>query len=263
MKEFLADLRDYFVNKMPGELYTSLIIMIIIAIFAIILGYKIKKADPTKPPKGLAFIADYLVDFSQNSITSILGNVYLRFTPYFIFLILYIPLCFISGLFALPSPMNLYLVPLCLALVTWVGIQASSIRFNKWDYLKSFADPLPPWMPIMAPINVMGKIAPILSLSLRMFGNGMAGYLIMTMIYWATGSLSSSIMSIISPDLAWFNVVGIIIAPVLHAYFDLVSALIQTIIFVFLTMLLISVEIPAPVNVPTRNEIKQLNKGGN
>ena len=44
-----------------------------------------------------------------------------------------------------------------------------------------------------------------------------------------------------------FNFVGTVVAPVLHAYFDIFSAFIQTLIFITLTMLLISVEIPAPV----------------
>lgn len=254
MKALWEKVKEYFLHQMPGELYVSLLIMILIAIFAILLGHKIKKADPTKPPKGLAFVADYLVEFSQNTINGILGTAYEKFTPYFIFLILFIPLAFISGLFGLASPMNLFAIPLCLAFVSWLGIQISSIYFNKLGYLKSFADPLPPWLPILAPINVIGKIAPLLSLSLRMFGNAIAGYLIMTMIYWATGQLSAAVLPLLFKGAGWFNIFGVLIAPVLHAYFDIVSALIQTIIFVFLTMLLISVEIPAPVN---RKEIKE------
>ena len=87
MKDFFDKVKDYFVNKMPGEMYVSLLIMIFIAVFAIVLGHKIKKADPTKPPKGLALVADYLVEFSQNSINNTLGTAYEKFSPYFIFLI--------------------------------------------------------------------------------------------------------------------------------------------------------------------------------
>ena len=74
---------DYIVNKMPGELIVSLIIMLVIAIFAIVLGHAIKKADPTKAPKGLAFIADFIVDFSYSTIRQNLGNVYDFVAPYF------------------------------------------------------------------------------------------------------------------------------------------------------------------------------------
>ena len=114
---------EYIVYDMPAELIVSLFVMLIIAIIAIILGHKIKKADPTKPPKGATFVADLLVDKSINNIRSILGEAYEKFAPYYIFLILYIPLAFISGLFGLPSPIMYFSIPLTLAFVSFLGIQ--------------------------------------------------------------------------------------------------------------------------------------------
>lgn len=232
---------DYIVNKMPGELMVSLIIMIFIAIFAIILGHAIKKADPTKPPKGLAFIADYLIDFSIKTIDEYLGDAYEFITPYFVFLVAYVPLAFISGLFGLASPITYFTIPLCLALVSWLGIQISAIKFQKLGYLKSFTSPLPAWLPLFVPINILSKFSSLLSLSIRMFGNALAGSILMFLVYWATGSLSNLIFE-------HFNIFGVIIAPVFHAYFDIFGAFIQTLIFVLLSMLLIATEIPAPVH---------------
>ena len=85
---------DYIVNKMPGELMVSLIVMLIIAIVAIVFGCKIKKADPTKPTKGVAMLAEWLVEFSTNTIDEYLGDAYEFAVPYFFFLITYIPLAF-------------------------------------------------------------------------------------------------------------------------------------------------------------------------
>ena len=62
--------------------------MLIIAIFAIICGAAVKKADPKKPPKGLTFIAETIVGYSDNQISEILGTAYLKFSPYFVFLII-------------------------------------------------------------------------------------------------------------------------------------------------------------------------------
>lgn len=237
---------DYIVNKMPGELIVSLIIMLVIAIFAIVLGHAIKKADPTKASKGLAFIADFIVDFSYSTIRQNLGNVYDFVVPYFIFLIFYVPMAFMSGLLGLASPMTYFTIPLCLAFVSWVGIQISAIKYQKLDYLKSFTDPLPPWLPVFIPINILSKLSPLLSLSIRMFGNALAGSILMLLVYWGTGLLSSAVFSFITSSS--FNVFGVIIAPVLHAYFDVFGSFIQTLIFVLLSMLLIAKEIPAPVN---------------
>jgi len=232
---------DYIVHKMPGEIMVSLLIMLLIAIIAIILGHAIKKADPTKPPKGLAFIADFIVDSSMKTINNTLGDAYEFITPYFIFLVTYIPLAFTSGLFGLASPMTYFTIPLCLALVSWFGIQISAIRFQKLDYLKGFTSPLPVWLPIFVPINMLSKCSSLLSLSIRMFGNALAGSILMFLIYWATGSLSNLIFE-------HFNIFGVVIAPVFHAYFDIFGAFIQTLIFTLLSMLLISMEIPAPVH---------------
>ena len=245
---------DYIVHDMPAELIVSLFVMLIIAIIAIILGHAIKKADPTKAPKGLAFVADFLVEHSMNSVDGTLGTAYEKFVPYYIFLILFIPLCFVSGLFSLPSPIMYFSIPLTLAIVSFLGIQISSIYYNKWSYLKGFTDPLPPWLPILAPVNLLGKIAPILSLSIRMFGNAIAGYMLMTLVYWGTGTLSDSIINALHLSANGINFVGVFVAPLFHAYLDIFSAFIQTLIFVTLTMLLISVEIPAPVAKKEKNK---------
>ena len=41
-----------------------------------------------KPPKGLTFIAETIVGYSDNQISEILGTAYLKFSPYFVFLII-------------------------------------------------------------------------------------------------------------------------------------------------------------------------------
>ena len=66
------------------------------------------------------------------------------------------------------------------------------------------------------------------------------------LVYWGTGLLSNALFSFITPSA--FNIFGVIIAPALHAYFDVFGSFIQTLIFVLLSMLLIAKEIPAPVN---------------
>lgn len=246
----MSKIWDYIVHKMPGELMVSLLIMVLISIFAIILGHAIKKADPKKPPKGLAFVADWLVDFSLKTIDNNLGDAYDFAAPYLIFLIAFIPMAFISGLFGLASPMTYFTIPLCLALVSWFGIQISAIVFQKIDYLKGFTSPLPTWLPIFVPINMLSKLSPLLSLSIRMFGNALAGSILMWLVYWATGSLSSLIFE-------HFNIFGLAIAPWLHLYFDIFSTFIQTLIFVLLTMQLISIEIPAPVHKKKKNTKKE------
>ena len=56
------------------------------------------------------------------------------------------------------------------------------------------------------------------------------------------------------------NVFGAVIASVLHAYFDAFGAFVQTTIFTTLTLLLISSEIPAPVNVDLNKKTRKQRK---
>ena len=97
MKDFFKKILEYFANTAKPELIASLIVMFIIAIIAIILGSAVKKADPTKPTKGLAFFGIVLVEKCENQINDILGIAYLKFTPYLVFLFTYIPVAFVIG----------------------------------------------------------------------------------------------------------------------------------------------------------------------
>ena len=257
MKDFFKKILEYFANTAKPELIASLIVMFIIAIIAIILGSAVKKADPTKPTKGLAFFGIVLVEKCENQIKDILGTAYLKFTPYLVFLFTYIPVAFVIGLFGLPSPMTYFTIPLCLALISWLGIQLSAIRYQKLDYLKGFCSPLPAWLPVFVPINMLGKIGPLLSLSIRMFGNALAGYILMWLVYWGTGMLSDAIFVPLL-NIECMNIFGSIIAGVLHCYFDAFGAFIQMTIFTTLTMLLIATEIPAPVDIDMDKYNKKL-----
>lgn len=259
MKDILDKIVKYFAYTAKPELIVSLLVMLIIAIIAIILGCAIKKADPKKPTKGLAFLAETIVSHADDKIIDTLGTAYLKFTPYLVFLLLYVPISFTISLFGLASPMTYFTIPLCLAFVSWLGIQLSAIHYQKIEYLKGFTSPLPTWLPVFVPINILSKLSPLLSLSIRLFGNAVAGYILMWLVYWGTGMLSEAILSI-----EGFNIIGMVIAPWLHAYFDAFGAFIQTTIFTTLTMLLIATEIPAPVNVDEnklKNQKVAKNKG--
>ena len=59
---------------------------------------------------------------------------------------------------------------------------------------------------------------------------------------------------------AKYNFIGVIVGGVLHAYFDAFGAFVQTTIFTTLTLLLISSEIPAPVNVDLNKKEKKQRK---
>ena len=135
-------------------------------------------------------------------------------------------------------------VPLSLGLITFGLIHITSIRYTKWGYFKRYIDPFP----FFLPINLISMWGPLLSLTMRLFGNALAGWTLMSILYVGLQNVSSIIFSFIPAG--WNELfIAPIITPVLHAYFDLFSGFIQTTVFIFLTMIFVSQEGPEDIAI--------------
>ena len=156
----------------------------------------------------------------------------------------YLFISFIWGLTGLPAPTVNLATPLSLGLISFVLIHANAAKTNKWKYFKRYVDPVP----IFLPINLISMWAPLLSLTMRLFGNALAGWTLMTIMYGAFNSLGNSVINFIVGGnvqaMAAGSFIAPLITPVLHAYFDLFSGLIQTTVFIFLTMIFVANEGP-------------------
>ncbi len=131
-------------------------------------------------------------------------------------------------------------VPLSLGLVTFLLIHYTSARYTKWRYFKRYIDPIP----IFLPINLISMWAPLLSLTLRLFGNAIAGWALLSIVEYALRDLSSTLFSFPLP------------LAILHAYFDVFSGLIQTFVFILLTSIFIGQEIPEEITLNTMERRK-------
>ena len=161
-----------------------------------------------------------------------------------------IPFMFISftiGITGLPTPMNSLAVPLSLALVTFILIHYTSMRFTKIHYFKRYVEPFA----VFLPINLLSMWAPLLSMTLRMFGNAIVGWVLLGLLNGALESLSSSLFSFMGSGGITSIWLVPILTPLLHAYFDLFSGFVQTMVFVFLTVLFISQERPDDIEAGT------------
>ena len=122
---------------------------------------------------------------------------------------------------------------LCTALSATIGtgnimIEITKMRTNRWGYFKQFVNSFPPLLPLLT------NFVPMLSLGIRLFGNAFAGFCIMTLLYQMFNALLNGFALALAP----------VIMPVFHAYFDLFSGFIQTIVFVMITMMDIAQEAP-------------------
>ena len=124
-----------------------------------------------------------------------------------------------SGLFGLRAPTADYGTTLSLALITFVMIQYSAFKTRKFRMFTDLFQPIP----VLFPVNVIGEFATPVSLSLRLFGNIMAGTIMLSLWYGL---------------LPIFAKLGL--PAFLHVYFDLFSGAIQTFVFAMLTMTFIA-----------------------
>ncbi len=222
------------------ELFSMTVVALFIIVLSVYAGHKIKKADPLAKEKGIVLLALWFVELMDNSVLNTVRKDYVkRLSPYIGTLVLFLFLCNISGLFGLNAPTMNYSVTLTMAFITWFMIQYNAIRDNGIKaYLHGFIEPI---VPFIVP-NFFGKIAPLISMSIRLFGNILSGSIIMTLVYTATGGLTDLVFSLFGLS-GVPNIFGMIFAPPLHAYFDVFAGFIQMFIFISLTQVFISNEL--------------------
>ena len=222
-----------------GEVYSSILAMIIIAILYIVMGILARHHDPLKKSRGLLLIGEILVGFFDHLVTDLMGPKFKNMGGFVMAIASYLFIAFIFGLTGFPSPITYMAIPLSCASVTFVMIHATSVRFTKWKYFKRYIDPLP----VFLPINLLSMWSPLLSLTLRMFGNAMSGWVIMSLLYGAFNSFGTIVFTYLG-QLNSYSYIAPLVTPVLHLYFDFFSGFIQTTVFIFLTMIYISQEAP-------------------
>ena len=240
---------NFFKLDIPGEVISSLIVIAIIIILAIVIAIQAHFQDPLKKPKGLLLLAEIGVKFFDGFVKELTGSALPNFGGFIMAVAVYLFIAFIFGLTGLPSPVTYMAVPLSLGLTTFLLIHLISAKFTKWGYFKRYVDPLP----LFLPVNFLSMWAPLLSLTLRLFGNAIAGWALLTIVEYALRDASAAIFSFVP---AGWNEVFLAPIPlaVLHAYFDLFSGLIQTVVFISLTAIFIGQEIPEEVLINTLEE---------
>ena len=219
-------------------IYSIIIVTIFMSILLLIINRCLVKFDPLSKPKGIVLLFMMAVDFLGNLIHSAVKekSVADKLIPYFLTIIFYIFLSNIAGLFSIECPTSNYSVTLTLAALTCILIEVCAFKVKgKKKYVKGWFEPFAPFVLM----NTISKLATLLSLSLRLFGNILAGGILMSVIYQLFDQVSSLV-----PVIGQVNFVAIIIAPVLHFYFDLFSGVMQAYLFTNLSANFIGNELP-------------------
>jgi F-type H+-transporting ATPase subunit a len=185
-----------------------------------------------KVPRGFQIIIEAIVDGVNSLVKQTMGEDKVRFAPYIGSLFLFFAcsnLVTLTGIFG-KSPTTDLNTTLAWALITFFMIHYNGIKSKGLGgYSKGFLEPVA----FMLPINIVGELATPISLSFRPFGNILGGSVIMALLYQFFGYLSG-LIGIGVP------ILGVGIPAVLHIYFDLFSGVLQSFIFIMLTMVFVS-----------------------
>lgn len=233
------------INGFTFVIQTVVPIIIGITIFLCLLfkwfNKKLVEYNPLDKPTLPVLLCIELVTFIEGMILDIDGKRSVdKLAPYLGSLAIYIPIAEWISLLGFDSPAANWSVTLVLALITYIMIQRSDIKHNgAKSFIHSFFEPI---FLFLIP-NIFGNLAPLLSMSLRLFGNNISGTIIMGLLYDLGNTISGVFWSIFGLNNI-FNFVGPIIAAPLHCYFDLFSGFIQMYIFIMLTMVFIGNTIP-------------------
>lgn len=220
------------------EIPSIIIITVLLCGLCVYAGSKIRKADPYEKPKGIVFASLAFIEWVDNMVATTVRPSYVkRMGPYIGTLTAYLLCANLSGLFGFNTPTMNLSVTLALAFITWCMIQFATLKTNGLiGYFKGMFEPIP----ILFLGNFIGKFSPLISLSMRLFGNILSGSILMSLLYTACSVLSNLLLGWIGIN---FNIFGVVIAPVFHAYFDVFAGFIQMYIFISLTMAFVSNEL--------------------
>lgn len=244
---------------------TWLFMGMVIVLFAF-LTRKLSIVPQTKGQVVAEMIVDAIDNFAESSGGKKAKDTY---APYFLSLFAFFLICNWSGfifwgVFRPPTADIATMLPLSFA--TFCLIEFNKIKYNGvGGYLKSFLEPFF----LFLPMNIFGELAPIISLALRMFGNLFAGLVISTLFYQlyvnngfvvaytciigillciliATGNFTKLRNALKGMESKAARkvitlVVAVLCVPILastfiHAYFDVFSGAIQSLIFTMLTV---------------------------
>lgn len=236
------DIFSFNVFGLHVPISESIIMMWIIMVFLIIFAYVFTR-NFKMIPEGKQNFIETVVEFINNFIKDIIGHHWKHFAPYLGTILLFLvvsntvsifsviptgeQLFKLTGLeffkhipeFEIKPPTKDLNVTATMGMMTILIVLGSAIRFKKVSgWLKGLLKPTP----IMLPFNILDYGTRFMSLSLRLFGNILAAFIVMELLYGALG------------------VFGAVVPAVFSLYFDLFDGLLQAYIFVFLSSIYIA-----------------------
>lgn len=197
-----------------NNILNTWIVMIILIGASILVKNKLEMI-----PRGSQNFWEVVVSTLEDVVVQIMGPHGRPYFPLIASLALFILSCNLIGILPwLQSATNNLNTTLALALVAFTVTHAVGIKEHGTHYVKHFLGPVPWLIPLMLPIEIIGHLSRILSLSFRLFGNIMGE------------DLAIIILTLLVPYLV----------PLPMMFLQVFTSFIQTLVFIMLTMMYIT-----------------------
>ena len=198
-------------------IYMTLIIMGILIVFAL-LATRNRGIIPNPFQVVAEFFVGAFWNLTRDALDEDMAKTYF---PMICVMFMFLLLCNLIGIFPfmdeptkdLNTPLGLGIMGFFIA--HYAGIRAKGIK----GYIKEYFQPIF----FMMPLNVIGEIAKVVSISFRLYGNIMGGSIIILVVSYL--------------------VYGLIIPPFLYAFFGLFVGTVQAFVFTMLTLVYIAVQV--------------------
>ena len=207
----------------PNAPITNPVAMEILVVLLLLLFFLAVRAKMSvEKPGGLQHLVEAAEEFVAEQAHGVMGHGYERYIPYAITILYFILLSNLLGLVpGFESPTANPTVPLGCAVLTFVYYHFHGLRVQRHRYIKQFIGPVWALAPLMLLIEVVSHFARILSLTVRLYANMFAGDMV---------------------TLAFFSLVPVLV-PVVFLGLHLFVSLVQTFIFVMLTLVYLAMAV--------------------
>jgi F-type H+-transporting ATPase subunit a len=218
-------------GPLEGFFITETVFWAIIVTVGILILTLLSVRNLKRIPKGGQAVAELIVEYTYRMVKNSMGSNCLAFAPFIGTLFLFLLVGNALGLLGfrpVTSDMN---TTFALAAIVFCLIQYNSVKARGvLGYLKHFCEPYP----FMLPIKIIEEFTFPISLSFRLFGNILAGVIIMELLFSGLEYLSAEVLHLPIPLLqAGFPLP-------LNAFFDVFEPILQAFVFSMLTMVFLS-----------------------
>ena len=161
-------------------------------------------------------IAEFVVEKMQAMVDANMDKHFKNFAPFVTSILLLSGFSSLLALFGLYPPTSDVNIVGGWAILVFILITYYKAICGPWQYIKSFADPVP----FLLPLNLISEIATPVSMAFRHYGNVLSGAVISVLVATGLQGLSSMVFSFLPGFLSKIPLLQIGLPAILSIYFD-------------------------------------------